>query len=55
MEENPIDARIGSSSLHRASMDWLSDITTEVLGESSIMVTGSPSVLVGVLPASAEF
>ena len=28
---------------------------TEVLGESSIAVTGSPLVLAGFLPASAEF
>ena len=39
----------------QASAGWSSDIMTEVLGESSIVVTGSPSVSAGVLPASAEF
>ena len=39
----------------RASAGWLSDIMTEVLGESSIAVTGSPSVSAWVSPASAEF
>ena len=34
---------------------WLSDIMTEELGESSIAITGSPSVSVGVLPTSVEF
>ena len=38
-----------------ASVGWSSDITTEVLGDSSIVVTGSPSVSAGVLPARAEF
>ena len=39
----------------RANAGWSSDIMTEVLGESSIVVTGWPSVSVGVLPTSAEF
>ena len=39
----------------RASAGWSSDIMTEVLGESSIAVMGSPSVSAGVSPASAEF
>ena len=38
----------------RASAGWSSDITTE-LEDSSIMVTGSPLVSTGVLPARAEF
>ena len=38
-----------------ASEGWSSDITTEVLGASSIMVTGLPSVSAGALPARAEF
>ena len=38
-----------------ASVGWSSDIMMEVLGESSIAVTGSPSVSAGVSPASAEF
>ena len=39
----------------RASMGWSLDIMTEVLGESLIAVTGSPSVSVGVSPTSTEF
>ena len=39
----------------RASTGWSSDITTEVLGESLIVVTGSPSVSAGASPARAEF
>ena len=39
----------------QASVGWSSDITTGVLGDSSIAVTGSPSVSAGVLPARAEF
>ena len=39
----------------RASAGWSSDIMMEVLGESSIAITGSPSVSAGVLPTSAEF
>ena len=38
----------------RTSAGWSLDIMTEVLGESSIVVTGSPLVLVEVSPASAE-
>ena len=37
------------------SAGWLWDITTEVLEDSSIMVTGLPLVSAGVLPARAEF
>ena len=39
----------------QASVGWSSDITMEVLEDSSIAVTGSPSVSAGVLPARAEF
>ena len=39
----------------RASEGWSSDITTEALGASSIMVTGSPLVSAGVWLARAEF
>ena len=39
----------------RASTGWSLGLLTEVLGESSIAVTGSPSVLAGASPASAEF
>ena len=39
----------------RASAGWLSAITTEVLEDSFIMVTGSPLVSAGVLPVRAEF
>ena len=39
----------------RASAGWSSDIMTQVLGESLIVVTGSPSASAGVLPASTEF
>ena len=39
----------------RVSAGWSLDIVTEVLGESSIAVTGSPLVSAGVSPASAEF
>ena len=39
----------------RASVGQSLDIMTEVLGESSIAVTGSPLVSAGVSPASAEF
>ena len=39
----------------RVSLGWSLDIMTEVLRESPIAVTGSPSVSAGVLPVSAEF
>ena len=39
----------------QVSVGWSSDIMTEVLRESSIVVTGSPSVLAGVSPTSMEF
>ena len=39
----------------QASAGWSSDITMEVLEDSSITVTGSPSVSAGVLPVRAEF
>ena len=39
----------------RGSVGWSLDIMMEVLGESSIVVTGPLLVSAGVLPASAEF
>ena len=36
-------------------MGWSLDITMEVLEDSLIVVTGSPSVSAGVSPARAEF
>ena len=39
----------------QASAGWSLDITTEVLEDSSIAVTGSPSVSAGVFPVRAEF
>ena len=46
-----------SASLSKAqeSEGWSSDIMTEVLGASSIVVTGSPSVSTGASPARVEF
>ena len=46
-----------SANLSKAwvSEGWSLDITTEVLGASSIAVTGSPSVSTGASPARAEF
>ena len=38
-----------------ASEGWSLDITTEVLGASSIVVTGLPSVLAGASLVRAEF
>ena len=39
----------------QASAGWSSDITMEVLEDSSIAVMGSPLVSARVLPARAEF
>ena len=46
-----------SANLSKAQVSegWSSDITTEVLGASLIVVTGLPSVSAGASPARVEF